>query len=877
MMNRLTIVTLLLMIVMSDPAYGQVKGSGVVSDTVRQRGNNSDSTIMVYPRGDIYRAGKSKRVWFGNNYREEWVTPVEIPLFNFKNENGELKIIKEGGNFQTLTLRLEDEAGKEWVLRSIDKDASSRIPENIRTDMAEDIVQDQMSASNPYGALAVPGIAEAAGIYHTNPRIVYLDRKYLSDEFPEKWEGMYLFEERPDGNRDDVASFGYSEKIVSTPKMMEKVTEHIDSRVDQKLFLKSRLVDMLISDWDRYEDQWRWASFEEFENTVYRPVPRDRDMALFVNEGILPWLSTRSFLLRKIQGLDYDIKDMAGLNTQAQHLDRRFLNELTLSDWISAAEDLKKTITDEVIDNAVNDMPEQIAAISGHVIKSKLKARRDKLDEYAKEYYSILALKVDIIGSDQDELFRIERLSDSETRVTIYAMDDKGDPDNKYYDRVFNYPETREIMLYGLGGSNHFKVSGKVNKGIKVHIVGGKDSDKIEDESKVSGFARKTIVYDDRVTTEVVASNETRQVISTLPEKYSYNYYAFNYNKFTPLVYAGYSYDDGVFLGAGFTYKTYDFMRQPFAANHTLLFKYSMSTNAKEIIYNGIYTDFFHFADVHLTFHFRDPKFTQNYFGLGNETIMLYYNKDYYRVRIGEFFINPELSFPLNSGTSFFAGMFYQNSRIEATPDRFILDLASNGLNPEIFERKESVGVSAGLKHDSRDNIIYPFSGIYWEARNQFHYGLTGSDKVFDQVTGEIRWFIRPWKSAGHVAAFRAGGAVNAGDYDFFQANSLGSFANLRGFPYNRYSGYASFYQNTDLRIKLSRVRSYITKGYFGLILFNDLGRVWQTKEDSHKWHHGYGGGLWVSPYEMAIVTAMYEFSQEEKDGLFSVRVGFLF
>ncbi len=57
-------------------------------------------------------------------------------------------------------------------------------------------------------------------------------------------------------------------------------------------------------------------------------------MAFFVNEGILPWLSTRKFLIRKIQGLDYDIKDMAGLNTQAQHLDRRFLNELTRNDWI---------------------------------------------------------------------------------------------------------------------------------------------------------------------------------------------------------------------------------------------------------------------------------------------------------------------------------------------------------------------------------------------------------------------------------------------------------------------------------------------------------------------------------------------------------------
>lgn len=262
-MNRLTIVALLSLISLFDPALGQINKNKAVPEDAVEHFDKPDSTVVVYPNGDIYQAGKFKRFWFGNNYREEWVTPIEIPLFDFRNENGKMKIIKQGGNFQTTTLRLEDEAGKEWVLRSVDKNASDRIPENIRTGMAEDIVQDQMSASNPYGALAIPGIADAAGIYHTNPRLVYLDRKNLPDGFSEKWEGIYLFEERPDGNREDIASFGYSEKIVSTPKMIEKVTEKIDSRVDQKLFLKSRLVDMLISDWDRYEDQWRWASFEE--------------------------------------------------------------------------------------------------------------------------------------------------------------------------------------------------------------------------------------------------------------------------------------------------------------------------------------------------------------------------------------------------------------------------------------------------------------------------------------------------------------------------------------------------------------------------------------------------------------------------------------
>ncbi len=84
-----------------------------------------------------------------------------------------------------------------------------------------------MSASNPYAALAVPIIADAAGIYHTNPRLVYWTKNSFPEEFREKWEGIYFFEERPDDDWDDLASFGYSEKIVSTPKMIEEVTENI--------------------------------------------------------------------------------------------------------------------------------------------------------------------------------------------------------------------------------------------------------------------------------------------------------------------------------------------------------------------------------------------------------------------------------------------------------------------------------------------------------------------------------------------------------------------------------------------------------------------------------------------------------------------------
>jgi len=298
----------------------------------------SDSTVTTYPNGEKYQASEFKRVFFGDNYREEWVTPVEIPVFNFKNEQGELEIVKKGGGGQTKSLRLENKKEQQWVLRSIEKDPSKVIPEVVKMQLAVDVAQDQMSAYLPWAALSVPRLADAAGIYHTNREIVYLTKDpRLGPYRDDVWEGMYLFEERPNGNRKDVLSFGRSKNIIGTPDMFDELLDDHDKQMDQEHFLRCRLFDVYIGDWDRHEDQWRWAGFEDGDNEIFRAVPRDRDQTFFLNEGFFPWISSRKFALRINQGFKYEIKDMGGLVSQGKWLDRRFLNELSKEEWMETA------------------------------------------------------------------------------------------------------------------------------------------------------------------------------------------------------------------------------------------------------------------------------------------------------------------------------------------------------------------------------------------------------------------------------------------------------------------------------------------------------------------------------------------------------------
>jgi hypothetical protein len=223
-------------------------------------------------------AGKQyDRSWFhqklwGKHYRKEWTTPVRIPLFNLDTAAGGLKPYEAGGGRQSKSLRLRTANEKEYVFRSIDKTFGKALPPIYQGTFVEDAVNDQVTIAHPYAALTIPDMAEAAKIYHTWPSIVYVPKQSGLDSFSDIYgNNLYLFEQRPDENWEEAANFGNSKNIISTEKLLEKLFDDNDNRVDQAAFVRSRLFDMFIGDWGRHEDQWRWASFKNDKRTLSSP------------------------------------------------------------------------------------------------------------------------------------------------------------------------------------------------------------------------------------------------------------------------------------------------------------------------------------------------------------------------------------------------------------------------------------------------------------------------------------------------------------------------------------------------------------------------------------------------------------------------------
>ncbi|MEN7550894.1 metallophosphoesterase [Rapidithrix thailandica] len=871
--------------------------------------SQEDTTAFRKKPGEMVSVAASQKfasnefnTWFlGENYRSEWSEKLkEVPCFDPHTMLGGLKVVKRGGGNQTKSLRLRAPDAKEYVLRSVEKFPEKVLPSFLRKTIAEDIVEEQITSSHPFAALTIPRLSEAYGIYHTNPTIFYVPRsswlgRYASDFS----EGLYLFEERPDDNWEKATFFGNSKKIISTAKVLKKIRKDNDDLIDQSMVLKSRLFDSWIGDWDRHDDQWRWASFKDSLRNikVYQPIPRDRDQAFFWSDGFLMKLGTRKWGLRNFQGFHHEIRDPVGLNYYNVHFDRSFLNQPEWPAWQAAVDSLQSSMKDELIEEAIRDLPQEIYQYSGEEIIAKLKSRRDNFEQYAREWYLYLAKEVDIVGSKKHEYFQVERLNEEETRVRVFKMKkDSREKKHLIYERTFLRSETKEIRLYGMEGEDFFEIKGDVKKGIRVRVIGGEDKDEVNDVSSVKGWRKKTKVYDQPGGIEIKPNKETQNKTASDPQINQYDRKAYKINYVGPLLTMGISPDDGIVLGGGVQMKTYGFRKEPFKAHHRVLGSVAPKNLSFSVHYQGEFRHILGKWDAKIIADVRYPNFVDFFYGLGNETEnhVNERGKNYYRLRYKQVKLFPALRRKSTDGQHEYGLSYYfQNIEIEDDTDksRFIFSEESGLKDATVIEEDQRFqGFFGYYQLDLRNSEVFPTSGLYMNTTLGRIWGFGESqirDINYTKLITDWRFYWSPGRAKRLTFALRAGGAVNWGDYQFFQANTLGGAKNLRGFRRMRFAGDKSFYSNNEVRFTLLNVRTFLFPAQLGLSGLYDVGRVWYEDDQgkdpsvadgtSEKWHQGIGGGVWISPFNKAIISLDLTHSEEEDRFLAYLRLGFMF
>ncbi len=869
---------------------GPLPAAGIETPTSFPEFEKGDTVVTSPLTAKNFEKGKFGKALWGDHYRKVYKESITVKSFDLTQFKGGVIPTKRGGGYQTNSLRLEDADGHEYVMRSLDKDESRIVPYPFNESFVVDIFKDNFSAAHPMAAITLADMADAASVYHTNPQIVYTPKQPALGAYNDLFGGgLYLLEERPDDDWRNADFFGNSKKIMSTYDVLENITEKHGHKIDQEHTIRTRLFDILIGDWDRHDDQWRWASFKEEDQTIYRPIPRDRDQVYSKYDGALFGVLRYTIPFLK-QLRKYDLKIPANkikwVNYHSRHFDRTFMTEGDWEDWEAAATYIKENVTDDVIEAAIKKWPANVYAIDGEETIKVLKQRRDDMLLYAKGLYSYLAKKVDVLGTDKKDYFLVTRMDAEHTKVMVFDTNKEVDKIKAIlYSRIFKTSETKEISLYGMGSEDIFEITGDVDEGILIRAIGGLGEDTFIDKSSVAKGSQKTFIYDAKEEqTNLDLGPEAKIMISNRPELNQYNHRAWDYEMdYTmPIIRLGGNPDDGILIGGSITTKKYGFKKSPYASVQTLSGDVALETGAFVFNYTGEWIDVFNKWEFLLDAELRGPLYARNYYGLGNETVNneALFGNDYHRIRHRQYSIYPAFKkrFAGEAG-GFSFGPLLEISQVKRTEGRYIDEIGDN-LDPEVFNNQTFVGARMGFNYLNLDIPGLPNRGLNFNTLLSYRVNTGGNTNNFPTLKSDLAIYQNIGPPGRLTLATRVGIEHNfTDDFEFYQAAVLGGNGlqpNLRGFRRDRFSGQTAFYQNVDLRLKLFNIKTKALPLSMGIFGGFDYGRVWIDEEDSDKWHTAVGGGLFFAPFDILAINFSY-FRGDGEVNRFSFGGGFFF
>lgn len=827
----------------------------------------AESTVVVVA-GEYYAAGEATRRLLGEDYRELWTLPVEVPVLDLDAFAGGLHVSHRGGGHQTKVLHLRNVEGREFVFRSVDKSPDLLGEPALQNTIISRIVQDQVSSLHPAGAAVVSSLLQAVDVPAPDPVLVVMPDDPALGEFREEFAGVLGWvEERPneisvEGAEDPLPGFGGYARIISTERLLERTEEEIDERVDARKFLTARLVDILVGDWDRHYDQWRWAADERDGVIYWVPIPRDRDYAFVRYEGYL--LSLARQAIRNVTRFEPEIH-LAGLTLSSRDMDRRFLGKLGAAEWDSTVAFVQRSLSDSVIAAAVQEMPEEYVRADGERLESMLRSRREGLTEAARDFYAELAFAAEVHATDEEDLAVVERVADDVVEVRLYPREPgEGVPAGEpYFRRVYYGAETNEIRIFLKGGDDRAEVRGVVGSSLAVRIIGGGGDDVMVDYSRVASGRTLTAFYDARGDNRFVRGSGTRvdtreyepparvwQVSGEQPRDWGKSH------SITPaLDYRG---TEGPIVGGGPVYTRYGFRHWPYAYRLGALARIGLrSLNPAVDLFgdfrraNSFYGGGFLFQATQLE--------NRRFYGFGNDT-RAEAEEGAYLVAQDRISLRLYVDRRSPDGLRLSAGpvVSYTNPDVaEESPIGELPRYGNGGFG--------QLGAWGEAELDRGGVGAFPRRGYRVRADADAFPGVWSASGPFGSVSGAAAVYLTPPLPAPVTLALRAGGEHAWGEFPVHDAATLGGSRSLRGYGFERFAGDAAAFGNAELRAPITRA-VLIVRGTVGALAMADAGRVWFDGASPGGWHTSAGGGLW---FEFGVresflgVTALYAAGSE--------------
>lgn len=394
--------------------------------------------------GRTYPAGRLRRLFAGDLNRHLWQIPVRLPVLDLDSVAGGLHPTEIVGGKQTVGLRFLGRDGLEYDFRPAVKQALM-LPERLRDGPIGDLFEDQMAAQLPFSAVVVAGLQDALDITAPRPVPVVMPNDPRLGAYRAMFAGRVgLFAVHADERSGGRPGFAGYTRIVGSDVAFDTVRADPDNAFDGETYLRIRLVDFLVGDWDRHPGQWRWGRRAVGGRAMWRPIPEDRDWALAHIDGLTARIARVIF--PSYVGFSSAFPPVSRLARSGREVDRTVLNRLDRSDFVSAAREVQAALPDSVIDAAVAELPPPYVALEGERLAGGIRARRRQLVEYAEDYYRSLAREIDVHAyAKREDVVEFTPLTQERARLRILS----GGPNGTVaFERVIDGRDTRTVRLF---------------------------------------------------------------------------------------------------------------------------------------------------------------------------------------------------------------------------------------------------------------------------------------------------------------------------------------------------------------------------------------------------------------------------------------------
>lgn len=812
----------------------------------------TDPKTKTVAAGERYQAGTVKRFFMGATYRDLWTKPVTVPVIDLQSYAGGLRVTKLGKGNQTKSLRFKNPAGLEYTFRLVDKYKVTP-PQGWENSVVGNVGRDQISAQHPAGAIIADGFLTASNVLHPTPLLSVLPDdpalgKYETD-FAGKLGWMEPYPNVPEqstwvaGAGDNAAprptGWGGAIEIIDSDSLQVLLDKNPHEQVDERAFLRARLVDMYLNDWDRHPGNWKWARLKS--GGPWEPIARDRDKVLASFGGIAKLAGS---VFPELVTFSAKYPSMHSLTIHSLQLDKRLLSGLDRATFDSTAAWLQSRFTDNVIDQSLHAMPVEYQYTIPQV-EPILRARRDELRKVAAEFYDYLGPFADIHASDEADRATVTLIDRHHVDVTIASGDSP-----PYYARRFVAPDTREVRLYVHDGDDNVVVRGDARPDLRVRIIGGNGDNRIVDVRGEDTDRKAVLTYDQGVVTDVKYGATRIRTDNADKEPVFDRRPLFDYAgdmvdvphdggmKLSPVFHLAAPGDLGLVPGIGLSRTGYGFRTYPYESRLEALGEYSTEVDGYRVSVDGDRR--WESSRLHLMALARMSDLeVLNFYGYGNETPGG--ADDAFKVKQRQWLVNPALAFALGAHTDLTLGPVAQYSTTDDVAGTLL-----SGAQPYGYGNFGQAGMRVGLLSDSREVADKTHRKVLFDLSATAYPAMWDVRSPYTALNALAATYLTMPVPVHPILALRAGGRKLYGDeFPFQDAAYIGGRPSDRGAPRERYAGDASLYGTAELRIPVAKFTVLLPLDT-GIYLYGDAGRVYVSGDSPGGWHTTTGVGAWL-------------------------------